>query len=345
MAAVTCHGGGGAGAMLLMREAYASQLLYDVSDPIRPRLLCKISNTSAHLLTGDTFEYLKPISATETDVMIRSLGSGNESIAGKFPFRVDYEPWLPDLSVAAYTTLDPQGSVQVWLYSQRQSTLLFTYQVGGRGCICRFGVPQQVLALSPDGQYLAAGRDRGPEPLTVYRVADRTLVTTFAASLAIWGSAGHRLFLGLQPNSEQSWTPEAGITTVRGADSWPYRPGWSPDGGQVAYTSYPDPALTSQPRVYVYDLNAAAKRMLQDKPRAQALFVKMGMLWYLEERPCDQCGQIQVTQPTGKVFAMQLSASTESEVSFAAGENPLNQDRIDTITWPSFAPGEFWPAT
>jgi len=338
-----CRGGGGGAAMLLMRENYANQLLYETSDPLHPRLLCKISNTSAHLLTGDTLEYLKPISATQTDVMIRSLASGSETVAGKFPFPLDYGPWLPDLSVAAYTTLDPQGSVQVWLYSQRQSTLLFTYQVGGRGCICRFGVPQQVLALSPDGQYLAAGRDRGPDPLTIYRVSDRTLVTTFAASQGIWGAAGHRLFLGLQPNSEQSWTPESGISTLSGANAWMYRPGWSPDGAQVAYSAYADPVAT-QLRVYVYDVKTAATRMLQDKPRAQALFVKKGLLWYLEEAPCDQCGQIQITQPTGKVFAMQVSASTESEVTFAAGENPLYQERVDSITWPSFAPGEFWPA-
>jgi hypothetical protein len=283
--------------------------------------------------------------------MIHWLGSGNESLGGKFPFRAVYGPWLSDLSVAAYTTSVepdanlPQGGVQVWLYSQQQSTPLFTYQVAGRGCICRFGVPQPVLALSPDGQYLAAGRYDSPRPLTVYRVSDRKLMTTFAASQAIWGSTGHRLFLGLQPNSEQSWTPEAGDSTMLGSAPWAFRPGWSPDGTQVAYTSYPDTTVTTQPRVYVYDLIAGATRLLQDKPRAQALFVKKGVVWYLEEATCDPntCGPIG-TQPTGKVFAMQVSAKTESEVTFAAGENPLYQERVEWLTWPSFAPGEFWPA-
>jgi hypothetical protein len=73
--------------MVLMQGQYeAQQLLYDVSDPVHPRLLCRISSTSAHLFTGDTFEYLKPVSATETDVMLHSLGSGNESVAARFPF-------------------------------------------------------------------------------------------------------------------------------------------------------------------------------------------------------------------------------------------------------------------
>ncbi len=57
--------------MFLMNAAGATvQVLYDVTDPVRPRLLCKIAYTSAHLFTQDTFEYLKPVSATETDVIL-----------------------------------------------------------------------------------------------------------------------------------------------------------------------------------------------------------------------------------------------------------------------------------
>src|SRR5260370_18667163 len=90
--------------MVLMSATWrAIQLLYDVTDPVRPRLLCKISNTSTHLFTLDTFEYLKPVSATETDVMLHSLGSGNESHAGKFPFNFTSGSWLADQTLIAYT--------------------------------------------------------------------------------------------------------------------------------------------------------------------------------------------------------------------------------------------------
>jgi hypothetical protein len=43
----------------------------------------------------------------------------------------------------------------------------------------------------------------------------------------------------------------------------------------------------------------------------------------------------------GKVFAMQLSTGTETEVSFAAGENPVMPTK--DVNWISFTPGEFWP--
>src|SRR6266853_2544995 len=140
---VFCHGGGGASSMVLLQSRYFNQqLLYDVSDPLHPRLLCRISYTSAHLFTGDTFEYLKPVSATETDVMLHSLGSGNESHAGKFPFYVTSGSWLSDQTVMAYTMPQaadnanfPSGGTQVWLYAQRRTALLYTYRTGIGDCI------------------------------------------------------------------------------------------------------------------------------------------------------------------------------------------------------------------
>src|SRR5438105_8362972 len=35
-------------------------ILYDVGDPLRPRAVCHLSSTTAHVLTGTSFEYLVP---------------------------------------------------------------------------------------------------------------------------------------------------------------------------------------------------------------------------------------------------------------------------------------------
>lgn len=338
--------------MVLIGGVYAPSLLYDVSDPVHPRLLCNISNTSAHLFTGDTFEYLKPVSANETDVILHSLGSGNESVAGKFPFYATSGSWLPDLTVMAYTipvSVDntPAGGMQVWLYSQRRNALLYTYRVGIGDCICRFGLPPQVLAISPDGQYLVAGwlAGKGSEPHAVYRVSDRSRVATLdSVGTAFWGRVGHRLFLGrLGTDPEESWTPEAGISTLNGAGNWSFLPGVSPDDGQVAYTAQADTTQLNL-RIYVYDVNASTTRMLVDGLRSQALFVKDGWVWYLEERACGPAdGCPGATMPAGKVYAMNLSAGVEREVSFGSGADPLSQ--AGTWAWGVFAPGEFWPAT
>jgi hypothetical protein len=343
--------------VLLRGTSTEQQLLYDVSNPIHPRLLCSMENTSAHLFTGDTFEWLKPISANETDVVLHSLGSGNDSLAGTFPFQVTSGSWLPDRTVMAYTAQVPPddanfpaGGVAVYLYAHQQTGHLFTYSIAATDCICRFGLPPQVLAVSPDGQYVVAGwvAGKGSEPLAVYRVSDRTMVTFLDPSVmwAYWDRSGHRLFLDrFGTDATESWTPEMGVSSLTGPGAWTYLPGLSPDGSQVAFTAYADPNQTTQPRVYVHDLTAATTRMLVDKLRTQALFVKDGWVWYLEEALCDpaSCGAPWGTVPTGRVFAMQLSAGTETEVSFAAGENPLTQG--GAVNWLSFGPGEFWPAS
>ena len=327
--------------MVLLKGWYAEPLmLYDVSDPIHPRLLCRISNTSVHLFTGDTFEYLKPVSASETDVILHSLGSGNESLAGKLPFRTTSSAWLTNLSVAAHTVVGPNG-VDVWLYSQQKDALLFTYQEPQVGCICRFGLSSGVLAFSPDGQYLLAGPGLGAQALAVYRVSDRARISVMSGS-AFWDRTGHRLFVAGESHPAQTWTPEGGFAALGGAAAWPYLPSEAPDASQVVYTAYSDPSSEVRPRVYVYDLRVASTRMLLDKMRTEALFVKDGWVWYLEEAACDTdaCGPVS-TMPTGNVFAMQLSTATEAPVVFASRENPVTQ--FGSVDAASFASGEFWP--
>lgn len=323
------------------------ELLYDVNDPLHPRLLCTIRNTSAHLFTGDTFEYLKPVSANQTDVMLHSLGSGNESHAGSFPFYVASGSWLGDSSVMTYSVRPDisQQTMQVWLYAQRTNAVLYTYQIGIGDCVgCRFGLPPPVDSLSPDGQFIVAGwiAGKGSEPLAVYRVSDRTRVMTFDQIVynAIWDRSGHRLFLSSFGLPAQSWTPEAGVASLTGAASWSFLPNVSPDGAQAAYTAYGDPDTSQRPRVYVYDLKGGATRMLVDQPRSQVLFVKDGWVWYLEE--LSYPANCRVTWPSGKVFAMQLSTGVEMVVSFAANDDPLSQGSQCQF---SFQAGEFWPAS
>ncbi len=334
--------------MVLITGGYnPEELLYDVNDPLHPRLLCTIRNTSAHLFTGDTFEYLKPVSANQTDVMLHSLGSGNESHAGSFPFYVASGSWLTDSSVMTYSVRPDvsQQTMQIWLYAQRTNALLYTYQIGIGDCVCRFGLPPQVDSVSPDGQYIVAGwiAGKGSEPFAVYRVSDRTRLASLDTSVsnAVWDRTGHRLFLSRFGLPAQSWTPEAGVSNLTGAALWSFLPNVSPDGAKAAYTAYADPDTFLKPRVYVYDLKGTATRMLVDQPRSQILFVKDGWVWYLEEMACTaNCAGS--TTPSGKVFAMQLSTGVETLVSFAANDDPISQGGQYQF---SFQPGEFWPAS
>lgn len=350
--AVSCRSGTTIGALVMMGSwSSPLSLIYEVSDPTHPRLVCRITNSSAHLFTADTFEYLKPGPPGETDMVLHSMGSGNESVAARFPFDQVYGSWLTDGSEMAYTVqvMTPDGfySTQVWLYAQGRDGLLYTFTDGIGDCICRFGLPAMQLALSPDGGYLVAGwiAGKGSQPLAIYRVSDRARVFTLDQNVpsVFWNRTGHQLFMdGLFSNVMQTWTPEGGASTLPG-HAWSYEPGLSPDAGMGAYTAYLNQTDQVQWRVFVYDLKTQSARVLIDQLRTSVMFVKDGWVWYAEEKACtptDSCAG--GTEPTGNTFAMQLSTGAEQSVAFASGDSPGDQSTsiglfgLAADYWPSY---------
>lgn len=308
--------------------------LYDVTDPVHPRRLCTVAHTSAHIWTGDSIMYLKAESQTSTSIVLHSIGSGNESVAGQIPYPGLASPgpfattWWTASGPMAATTIQPASgdSSRVWVFTPAFTGELFSYPYPVTGCVCRFGVPRPVLSISPDRQYLVAGWLRG---VSVYRLSDRALVTTFDSSVALWDKTGHRLFVSGSGGSE-SWTPEGGAVALAGSQQWSYLVGLSPDATQVAYTAYVNAADPASLRVFVYDMKAGKTTMLRDALRSQVVFVRPGWVWYLEETPCDNCAG--GTKPTGKVQAMDLANGVETQVGFLYAEDTAN-----------LVPGEFWP--
>ena len=327
------------------------QVIYDVTDPVHPTLLCQVANTVAHLYTGDTFTYIRRSGDSGTEVVLHSMGSGNESVIAGWPLKLLDPPWanagawIPDGDHAATavwaTDADNNETTEVWLFAQPRTTRLYTIPPAIGGCPCRFGLPPPTLAFSADGQYLVAGWPvgKGASPLRVYRVADATLVQTLelADFGALWDRTGHRLYLLHGADPSRSWTPEGGFAPLDGATAWPFDAGLSPDGSQVAYTAYADPANQANLRVYVYDVASKKTRQLSDQMRSEVRFVKPGWVWYREEAACDGCGPWG-THATAKVFAMNLSTGVETQVVFAPGES-LPELEVQ------FQAAEFWPNT
>lgn len=317
------------------------QALYDVTDPVHPRLLCTVRNTSAELFTADTFEYIRRSGPDGTEVVLHSIGSGNERVVAGWPLKLwnlsmgGFGVWTPDGNNAATfvsgTDAAGNATVQVWLFAQPNKTELYEFPQPLTDCICRFGIQPPTLAFSADGQYLVAGWPvgKGAQPLRVYRVADATLVATLdiADTEPIWSPTGHSLLV----TSGLFWRPEFGFTGLPSGKSWQYMAGLSPDGDSVAFTAYAD---ATNLRVYVIDVAMAFVRMQIDKPRSEITFVKDGWVWYIGEVPCADCPG--GSAANGPVYAMEVDTGKETPVVFAAGESPS-----DLKT--GWSAGQFWP--
>lgn len=334
----------------MVGPAWAEQRIYEVSDPLNPHLLCRISQTTAHLFTGDTFAYLRTVNANETDIVLHSLGSGNESKAGSFPVGTSQGDWRPDGSAMTWTMAGPNdangiATAQVWLFSNNKSKLLFSYSIPGVDSFGRPGLPPQIDSLSPDGEYVIAGwailakgvQTGAPRLFRVSDGAEVALSYTSQPRLTVWARKGHALYI-VEADRVQSWTPEMGLTDVPGASPWTMSPNFAPGGQRVAYTSVQQDGGI---RVSTYDFASGKAQLIIDKPRSQAVFVKPDWVWYLEEAPCVQAANdpcFDTSTPTGTVLAKNLSTGDGGTVNFAPGE-ALGQPR----NWSVLTPGDLWP--
>lgn len=325
--------------------------IYDVTDPVRPQLLCRFVTAPVHLYKADILSFLWDAPGG-AEVMHHNMGNGSDTVVSSIPLPMlsaawgGAGAWTPDGSEAATATqsTDSNGNawIHIWLYSQRNSTELYQFLQPLTDCICRFGLPRPILAFSADGQYLSSGWPigKGATPIGVWRVADRVRVATLdpGDNFAGWDWKGHRLFASGISGS-QTWTPEGGFVPLKGARQWPFEAGIGPGGAQVAYTAYVD-AGTPSLRVWMYDAPSDATRMLIDSMRSEVVFVKAGWVWYQDEAACDPtrpaCGPWG-TAPTGTVYAMDLATAVERPVYFLPGQSP-------SALQSGWSPAEFWPS-
>lgn len=324
--------------------------LYDVTDPLRPRAVCRVSNAAARILTGASFEYLVPRADGTTAVMLHALGSNNESVVAivKADLSHAYQGWSGGVAwVAGHDQLayladggyDPtHGNItDVWLATTSSRTKIYSYTVAGRDAFGRPGFPPPTLGFSSDGAYLAAGWTASMNPVQVFRVFDGANVSPAIPPdfrYAFWSRSGQRLFL-VSTAAVYAWTPGEAVTALPGAKGWTMQPSLSPNSSQVAFT---DVLPNHEVRTYVYDLNSRSSRLLVDQPGSAALFVRAGWVWQVEEKPCVQSATnacFDPTQPEGRVLALDLATGGEAAVTFANGEGP---------TYFTISGGDVWPS-
>jgi hypothetical protein len=314
----------------------ADRVLYDVSDPIRPRLVCRSANTLMHLLGGNAVAYTR-VAGGQTYVVRRDLTTGAESQLARLPadplsYPIGaYAAWASDGSLEAYATssgTDANGKfqVQLHLWSSGADHVLYTVDRFPMGFESRWS-PFGVVEFSPDYAYLAFSPVL--DAMRIFSVADQrqVLVMPTRAAGGTW-VANNRFVWAVDqdlstPSGVIQWTPAAGATILR-PDYW-YGPSSSTDGKWLAATepfrlsNQSDPAY---PRVVIASVGGAT--LFESRLGSNPGFVTPTVVWYAEEGPCTQAC-IGPTSPNGTIHAFDVSSGSDRTFRFRVGEEPLDE--------------------
>jgi hypothetical protein len=320
---VTCSGRPSATMAVIARE-----FLYDVTDPIHPRLICRATNTGMVLLDNNTVGFTTVV-ANHVVIVRRDLTTGAESRGAQLHMAPKSRYWFGatwtwDGALEVYGTSVPINtgpySVQVHLWSNGADHVLYTVQAIPGGIESRwFGRP--ILELSPDRSYLAIadfGFTISNNRVRIFGVADRRqkFVAATASAGGTWVAPDRFVWAtatGLTPGRVMAWTPAGGAKVLR-AESW-FEATSSSDGRWLAATLATDFNL---PRVVIAPLGTG--RTFRTGLASSASFVTPNVVWYAEEKK-NPAGY-NPTSPDGVVHAFDVVNETDRIVTFTAGEVP-----------------------
>lgn len=312
----------------------ADRFLYDVSDPVHPRLVCRTVNTLIHLVGGNEIAYTTVVDG-QTFVVRHDLMTGSGSEVARLPADPlsgsigAYAAWTSDGSLEAFATSstpDANGrfQLQLHLWSKGTDHVLQTIDRFPMGFESRWS-PFGVVEFSPDHAYVAFSPVL--DSMRIFSVADQSQVLA-VATRAVGGTwiANDRFVWAVDQDSSKSsgvfgWTPSTGATLLR-QDYW-YAPTSSLDGSWLAATQpfrLSNPSDSSYPRVVIVSVGGA--KVLEPGHGSAPGFVTSTVAWYAGEGPCSQ-SCIGPTAPDGTIHAFDVTNGTDQTVHFRVGEEPV----------------------
>jgi len=332
VASVKCSGRPGA-AMAVV----AGQFIYDVADPINPRLVCRSANTYIRLLDGNAIAYTTAADG-HLAIVRRDLITGAESRIAEL--RADSPPysasWTSDGSLEVYATggaADVNGRVpvQVHLWSNGADHILYAFDGGPGGFAGRWSA-HFILEFSPDHAYLAiSDTNYSPQNYSVRIFSVTDLSQKLVAGTQGLAAAGgtwvnkDRFVWAAGSGTLMQWTPTEGATLLR-SERW-FTPTSSSDGRWLAGTLLTD---QSNPRVVI--VSVAGGGTLTTGLGSSPRFVTPTVVWYAEEGPDTSGGFtclepcVHPTTPNGTVRALDVMNRSDQVVRFRVGEAPTTAE-------------------
>jgi len=323
---VNCSGAPTAAMVVISRT-----LLYDVTDTVHPRLVCRAIDTGVHLLDNHTIAYTKVV-AKHVVIIRRDLTTGAETQVA--PLRVAPQPyywyaatWTWDGALEVYSTSNATANAMNWLvsvhlWSNGADHVLYTVKAGFGGVESRWAA-RPILTFGPDNSYVAISDTAFSlysSSVRIFSVADRTqrYVTSAPSSGGTWIASNRFAWATMASSSTvlgklMQWTPTAGATLLR--SEYFYRPTSSLDGKWIAGTVLTDQAA---PRTFIAPLGTG--RTFRTGLASSPGFVTPTVAWYAVEK--QGANAYNSTGPSGQVHALDVVNLTDKAVTFRTGESP-----------------------
>jgi hypothetical protein len=305
-------------AILVMKAAPSVKVLADVTDPLHPKTICKLTGGwSPSLVTDSEISWAasehRPGTAGASVIATLDVFSGTASVVATWQgggFLDGLHAWSPHRDLLAYLVSDTSG-VDLHLLSGGGDRV-----VASLGAVPARGVNQteddSFLQFSPDGAYFALEQTFtiSGAHLQVRRATNGALAySQTSATMASWGSTGSKLyFRHLQAGTIYAWDSVAGLTQPIGQSLAWIKP--LADAGDD-YLAFTVRDATGAPHVWLYGHGGRSGAQLPNV-RSSPQFLTASQVFYISETPCGaNCGPGPATIPDGKTFIYDISHQLE----------------------------------
>lgn len=307
--------------LVLFEYADSSVLgVLDVSDPLKPNLLCWLSGAKGGRFTQSATQIafwvddklgtadLASGKVVQTDTLPAVPSEGYFSGDGaQFAYRVG-EVTNVGLTTHLYRRADHRDLA---LYTQAP--------IGGHGGP-PYG-PVDQLTFSPDNKelldyYEFRPLSGTPPHFMVFKTADGSVAYQLdTGAFGAWSPSGSTVyffvrgeqgFIGELDSVGPSGQAQTVVTSINGF----FWPRVTPDGAGIVYEAIDSAGL---PHVWRLDLATKGMAQLSTKLSSIPVFVTRSTIWMDEEKPCD-CGLGGVSMPDGTILAHNVSSATDTPV-------------------------------
>jgi hypothetical protein len=304
------------------QAGYDSLVVLDVANPLAPSLLCRVNYPQYPIqpmqwLSASEFALVqpgRPSHLIDVDVARQSITTIRELSESAHLASISTDrAWLATMEAGA----DGANVARLYGPAGARTLAIFPPAGGHGGTIYGFGGPN--IELSPDGSLvLAVDYEANYVSATSpdLQVFDLQGSLLFSAAKGIWAVWDKTALYYDNGGKVYRWVPGAAPVAVSQSD-W-LEPARSPDGLHIAYLTNPGYAF----KLDVLDTRSGiATEIRTSGQRIDPLFVTPGLMWTGELQICDNCyGGI---NPTGKVFAYDVSTGSEQEVNLPVLLSPL----------------------